>query len=128
MKAFGPVRSHMYTIEWQKRGLPHAHILIWLIHKLKTTDIDSIISAELPDPNQDEELFKIIESQMIHGPCGKARPKSPCMKDGICSKDYPKQYANETTFNTDGYPSYDANLLTGEPLRRYTALQWTIVG
>jgi Helitron helicase-like domain at N-terminus len=30
---FGSVRCWMYSIEWQKRGLPHAHILIWL--KLK---------------------------------------------------------------------------------------------
>ena len=28
--AFGKTLCHMYTIEWQKRGLPHAHILIWL--------------------------------------------------------------------------------------------------
>ena len=25
---FGKVVAHMYVIEWQKRGLPHCHILI----------------------------------------------------------------------------------------------------
>ena len=27
-QVFGEVRCFMYTVEWQKRGLPHAHILI----------------------------------------------------------------------------------------------------
>ncbi|XP_076264167.1 uncharacterized protein LOC143198693 [Rhynchophorus ferrugineus] len=26
---FGETRCWMYSVEWQKRGLPHAHILIW---------------------------------------------------------------------------------------------------
>lgn len=33
-QAFGETRCHMYSIEWQKRGLPHAHILIWLVNKI----------------------------------------------------------------------------------------------
>lgn len=28
---FGQSRCWMYSVEWQKRGLPHAHILLWLI-------------------------------------------------------------------------------------------------
>ncbi|XP_044326393.1 uncharacterized protein [Triticum aestivum] len=28
-KAFGPIKAVLYTVEFQKRGLPHAHILIW---------------------------------------------------------------------------------------------------
>uniref|UniRef100_A0A0L8FK89 Helitron helicase-like domain-containing protein n=1 Tax=Octopus bimaculoides TaxID=37653 RepID=A0A0L8FK89_OCTBM len=27
-QVFGCVQCHMFTVEWQKRGLPHAHILI----------------------------------------------------------------------------------------------------
>ncbi|CAE1250966.1 unnamed protein product [Acanthosepion pharaonis] len=29
-QVIGRVKCHMYTVEWQKRGLPHAHILLWL--------------------------------------------------------------------------------------------------
>ena len=50
---FGKVNSHMYVIEFQKRGLPHAHILLILEQqdKIKTIDdIDKIVSAEIPDP------------------------------------------------------------------------------
>ena len=53
---FGPARCWMYSIEWQKRGLPHAHILIWLKDKIKSDEIDSAISAELPDRQQDPRL------------------------------------------------------------------------
>ena len=27
---FGGVQCFMYSVEWQKRGLPHIHILLWL--------------------------------------------------------------------------------------------------
>ena len=33
-EVFGSVRCWMYSVEWQKRGLPHAHILIWLYNKI----------------------------------------------------------------------------------------------
>ena len=41
---FGKTRCYMYTIEWQKRGLPHTHILIWLADKTKSNQIDQVIS------------------------------------------------------------------------------------
>lgn len=43
---FGPVSCNMSTIEWQTRGLPHAHILICLTTKLNVTENDKFISAE----------------------------------------------------------------------------------
>ncbi|CAM4842651.1 unnamed protein product [Rotaria magnacalcarata] len=57
---FRRTRCWMYSIEWQKRGLPHAHILIWLKDKIKPDEIDSVISAALPDRQQDPRLFQII--------------------------------------------------------------------
>jgi hypothetical protein len=50
---YGESRCWMYSMEWQKRGLPHAHILIWLQEKIRPSLIDSIISAELPNPEED---------------------------------------------------------------------------
>ena len=67
---FGSVRCWMYSIEWQKRGLPHAHILIWCMNKIQTNEIDRIICAEIPDSTIDPEIFEIITQNMIHGPCG----------------------------------------------------------
>ncbi|XP_057422827.1 uncharacterized protein LOC130716812 [Lotus japonicus] len=81
---FGKVIAGMYSIEFQKRGLPHAHILLWLGpgDKLKTTEmIDSVICAELPDPDLYPELFDCVSNYMVHGPCGLSRKESPCMKN-----------------------------------------------
>ena len=60
----------MYTIEFQKRGLPHAHILVWLSsgNKLKTgADIDKIISSELPDNTLYPRPYDVVSSYMMHG-------------------------------------------------------------
>ncbi|UYV81677.1 hypothetical protein LAZ67_20001950 [Cordylochernes scorpioides] len=103
---YGATVAWMYSVEWQKRGLPHAHILVWLANKLRPTQIDSVICAEFPDPIQDPLLYNIVVRNMIHGPCGEYNPVSPCMKNSSCSKKYPKQFLLETQTNENGYPLY----------------------
>jgi hypothetical protein len=90
LKVFGSVRCWMYSVEWQKRGLPHAHILIWLYNKINSNEIDDVISAELPDADIDMDLHQVVTKHMIHGPCGTINPNSPCMIDGKCCKRYPR--------------------------------------
>ncbi|XP_058759604.1 uncharacterized protein LOC131632901 [Vicia villosa] len=99
----------MYTIEFQKRGLPHAHILIFLHPQNKyptPSDIDNIISAEIPDPTVHPNLYKLVKAHMMHGPCGLARMNSQCMKNGRCSKYYPKKFIEHTIVDAEGYPLY----------------------
>lgn len=103
---FGEVRCWMYSVEWQKRGLPHAHILIWLIDKIRPNEIDSVISAEIPDKTTDPILFDIIIKNMVHGPFGTLNRNSPCMADGKCTKRYPRTLIAETITGNDGYPQY----------------------
>lgn len=99
----------MYTIEFQKRGLPHAHILIFLHPSSKyptPDDIDKIISAEIPHLENQKELYNLVRTHMMHGPCGAANRSSPCMKDGKCTKYYPKKFEPSTRVDEDGYPIY----------------------
>ena len=106
---FGKCRGCVYTIEFQKRGLPHIHILIFLYFQAKYQEahqIDKVISAQLPDPETQHELFKLVEKLMIHGPCGTLNPSAPCMKDGKCSKGYPKPLQDQTVLSEDGYTIY----------------------
>lgn len=105
-RVFGETRCWMYAVEWQKRGLPHAHILIWLVDKIRPEEIDQIISAEVPDPDADEELYAIVTAHMIHGPCGVNNPNSPCMDNGKCTKRFPKAHQPDTITGIDGYPLY----------------------
>jgi len=61
----------MYTIEWQKRGLPHIHLLVWLVNKIRPNQIDSVILAELPVKEENYPvLFEIVKKHIVQGPCG----------------------------------------------------------
>ncbi|WOG83732.1 hypothetical protein DCAR_0102910 [Daucus carota subsp. sativus] len=105
----GKVIGVAYTIEFQKRGLPHAHIIVWLEESDKchsTDDIDQLICAEIPDKESDEIGYDAVSRHMIHGPCGAYNIDCPCMKDGKCTKYYPKEFTNETTIDSNGYPVY----------------------
>ena len=42
--------------------------------------MNAIISEELPNKIEDPLGFHLVEKHMMHGPCGKDRPSSPCMK------------------------------------------------
>ena len=55
----------LYTVEFQKRGLPHCHLLLWLkegsrIHR--NEDIDRYISAELPNPATNPEAHRVVQN------------------------------------------------------------------
>jgi hypothetical protein len=116
---FGKCVARVWTIEYQKRGLPHLHLLIFLDHSdfLDPEVIDKIVCAELPDLsdpswNNDPEITEIVRSVMIHGPCGEHNPKAPCMEvdartgHAHCTKHYPRAFCPETTVSEDGYPLY----------------------
>nr|XP_016476652.1 PREDICTED: uncharacterized protein LOC107798197 [Nicotiana tabacum] len=71
---FGKVAAFMYTVEFQKRGLPHAHFLIILTNEYKLLTpaaYNNIISAEIPDENAEPDLHSLVLKHMMHGPCGK---------------------------------------------------------
>ena len=105
----GKTIAHLHVIEFQKRGLPHAHILIIVApeDKPRTVDeYDNIICAEIPDPVRQPRLYSIVTKHMIHGPCGLLNPKCVCMENGKCSKRFPKICRSFTTFSDDNYPEY----------------------
>ncbi|KAI9115558.1 hypothetical protein K1719_013227 [Acacia pycnantha] len=62
-KILGSIKA----VEFQKRGLPHAHIILWLFEADKLTspfDVDQLISAEIPDKLVDPELYELVGSYM----------------------------------------------------------------
>ena len=106
---FGKVVGYIYVIEFQKRGLPHAHILLILAasDKLSTTeDFDNVVSAELPDMNTHPLAFQTVKTMMMHGACGTANPNARCMENGVCTKRYPRSFQSSTADTGDGYPVY----------------------
>ncbi|XP_076069172.1 uncharacterized protein LOC143041212 [Oratosquilla oratoria] len=109
--AFGPVKAHLYSVEWQKRGLPHAHILLWMSIRVTADIISQIIRAEIPDKEQEPRLYETVTRCMIHGPCkGYDESQVCCLgkssKPDKCAKGYPKTCRNDLLFGNNGYPEY----------------------
>ncbi|XP_066320256.1 uncharacterized protein [Miscanthus floridulus] len=81
----GKVKANVYVVEFQKRGLPHAHFLLIMELKYKLTcpkQYDMIISAELPNKKKYPELYKMVMKHMMHGPCETLNPYCPCTGHG----------------------------------------------
>jgi hypothetical protein len=105
---FGTLSGLVYTTEFQKRGLPHIHVLIFFqgAHKIRDANhVDSLISAKLPDPDTQPILWNAVTQLMLHG-CGDGNQNAPCMKEGKCIKHFPKPFNLDTRFGEDGYPEY----------------------
>jgi hypothetical protein len=99
----------IYTIEFQKRGLPHAHILIFLKDRTichDTSIIDKFISAEISALVADPIGYTVIQNYMIHGPCGELNRNLVCMDGNKCAKHFPKRFNPDTTIDEEGFPIY----------------------
>ena len=112
-KAYGKVTSFVNVLEFQKRGLPHTHQLYTLADDDKPRnpdDIDKIVCAEIPDKKKNKKLHDLVQTHMVHGPCGVQNPESPCMEviNGVrqCSKGYPKPLQDETNISKNGVVNY----------------------
>uniref|UniRef100_A0A453ESB6 ATP-dependent DNA helicase n=1 Tax=Aegilops tauschii subsp. strangulata TaxID=200361 RepID=A0A453ESB6_AEGTS len=106
----GKVQAYTYVIEFQKRGLAHAHFLLIMTGKYKYTcpeQYDRIISAELPDKHKYPELYKMVVKHMMHGPCGALNKFCPCTKNRPGSENnYPRPFNETTIQGKDSYPLY----------------------
>ena len=93
---YGEYAAKFGVLEFQKRGLPHVHILLWLSGDDRITSaegIDEIVAAIIP--NENLKLRDIIVKQMVHD-CG------PRCRDatGKCTKRFPKPHCEESTYQT----------------------------
>ncbi|XP_050222183.1 uncharacterized protein LOC126672278 [Mercurialis annua] len=127
---FGRVAAHVHVIEFQKRGLSHAHMLIILKpgHKITSPDqFDKFVSAEIPD-KYEKELHSLVAKHMMHGPCGEENKSSPCMIEGKCRFKYPRTYSSKTSQGKDGYPVYKRTNNGREVTKKYKKLdnRWVV--
>jgi hypothetical protein len=105
---FGKALAYVFVIEFQKRGLPHMHCIIFLDQdaKIRTPEqIDTLLSSEFPVDNP--ELLELVKKYMVHKPCSAENnnPKAPCLQNGKCSKNFPKPFRDQTTISEDAYAS-----------------------
>ncbi|KAK2941267.1 putative ATP-dependent DNA helicase [Blattamonas nauphoetae] len=106
---FGQIASYVLKVEFQKRGLPHCHILLTLCDRFKPRTaerVDEIVKAEIPSEEEDPELRAQVLSLMVHTPCGVRNPSAVCMEDGSCKKHFPKPLCTATSVKPDGKFAY----------------------
>jgi hypothetical protein len=100
----------VHSVEFQKRGLPHAHILLKFERDcVNPDDIDAIVSAEMPSNPCDAEL---VQNCMIHNHPSPSKPPSKyCQRvneDGhhICQFGYLHALQSTTSIDYEGRPHY----------------------
>ena len=108
---FGKKVAHAMVVEFQKRGLPHAHILLILSDSdrpVTEEDYDSYVCAEIPDPITHPRLYAMVTRHMLPGPCGFSFPNQVCMdkETGFCTKNFPKDFSEHTQQEEGSFPSY----------------------
>jgi hypothetical protein len=115
----------MHVIEFQKRGKPHAHIVMRLAGTEEDMPksgaaVDALCSARLPVVDKNctcsacsrgdkpaciqQRKRDAVQKHMMHKCCA-----GVCMeKDGprVCKRGYPKKACAETTTDDGGYPQY----------------------
>ncbi|MBW0567993.1 hypothetical protein O181_107708 [Austropuccinia psidii MF-1] len=102
----GKVVSYVYTVEFQKQGLPHARILLILDREyvLNTAHkVDKLISAELPNPQKCANLYKLVTRNILHGPCS---ARFACWQNDKCKYGFPKPFSEHTMLVDGEYPIY----------------------
>lgn len=90
----GAVDAYVSVVEFQKRGLPHVHLLLFLKIEDKIRDaetLDQVIWAELPNIERYPELHRLVLNNMIH------RCDERCWDSNHrCKRHFPKIASNET--------------------------------
>ena len=95
----------VHVVEFQKRGLPHAHLTFLVEPQPLTTDeIDQVISAEVSpasDNKEDQRCRELVLRHMVH--CH----TRACLDDnGACQRNYQKPLMERTYINDRGYVHY----------------------
>ena len=110
--AMGVPLSRIHCVEFQKKGLCHAHILLKVRKRdspMKTAVVDDYVSAEIPaDNNEQSGLREIVLKHNTHQFCGKNGPGRKCCPKGKlkCKRCYPKDFCSATKFSESKYPNY----------------------
>ncbi len=105
----GGIQYLIEHVEFQKRGLPHAHMLFKFRHDLlHPLDIDRVVSAEMPDNPND---ILLIEKFMLHHHPSPICPiSSYCQSvvngECVCQFHYPQPLTEQTTVNAEGCVHY----------------------
>ena len=136
----------VHVIEFQKRGLPHAHIVVILAQhdRPRTPDqVDSLSSAEIPPlPSDDDHsdaanaqrrLRALVLEHMVHNDCsGPGGRSCPCWDDvaGRCGGNFPFDFSSSTSLGDERqrakYRRRNGAPWTASVQGRHVTNQWVV--
>ena len=119
----------IHILEFQKRGLPHAHLVLTFEQddRLRdAADVDSIISAKIPSHQQFPLLHETILNQMMHSPCDQDNPNCPCMVNNRCSKNFPIPFSTRSTSVCGHIHSINMDKMVALYRNRYLVEVWLL--
>ncbi|CAN0190580.1 unnamed protein product [Ectocarpus fasciculatus] len=105
----GKAEFHLSVIEFQKRGMPHCHIVIKYrgLSSEARHEVDKWIWTNLPDERiAGGKLREKVIKYMVHRKCGNFNPNAPCMTTDkntnrkYCSKHYPQPFREQFGTNS----------------------------
>ena len=116
----GRLRFIVWVIEFQKRGLPHMHVLATYERPITPDTADAICCAEIPDARVRPRLFSKVTDMMMHA-CSVDRCLDP--QTGQCSRNFPKPFVDKTHIDDKGQmrirrrnvPSNTVQMRVGKP-------------
>lgn len=95
-KPIGEVKDFFYRVEFQARGSPHIHALVWIkdapefeedSDEILISFIDRHVCCQMPDPVADPELHKIVSEVQMHS----RNHSKTCRKGNVeCRFGFPK--------------------------------------
>ncbi|XP_050278246.1 uncharacterized protein LOC126719772 [Quercus robur] len=88
-------RMHIFSFSWIQK-----------ISSQAQQTLTVLLQQKIPDPHEDPIAYEDVKQFMMHGPCGYANPRSPCMVNDKCTKHFPKKFYEETTIDEEGFPIY----------------------
>uniref|UniRef100_A0A183CL31 ATP-dependent DNA helicase n=1 Tax=Globodera pallida TaxID=36090 RepID=A0A183CL31_GLOPA len=114
----GKVAGWCYSVEHQKRGMPHIHILLILDKQGRITSpnvVDDFVSARIPplpqmddltpEANQQRRLWHYVTTMMLHD-CNSACTDFNEQGRPQCKKHFPKPYSDHTELSEVRYTNY----------------------
>ncbi|XP_078312811.1 uncharacterized protein LOC144619258 [Crassostrea virginica] len=95
----GKIKHYSYRIEFQKRGSPHAHIVLWTEDAPSQSDddevicnyIDKYVTCKIPVENDDPYLYKLVTTVQQHHHTATSKKKGT-----FCRFNYPKLPSKKT--------------------------------
>ena len=97
---WGKLNHFFERVEFQNRGAPHTHSILWVEKNIDEMIADNIIRSDLPNPEQEPELYQLVLSHQIHT-CRPSKCGGPMPSGQMCKKNFPRPYSLYTYYKAD---------------------------